>query len=942
MAEALGEEPAVFPAGIPSRLQRTFRRSNLFLSLWLSQLVAVALFTPINTRLLGPGRFGRVAAAMALTQVLYAAGSLQLQRGIQRRYNLDGEDAARRLVLLAAGMAAAATSLAYLSGPLWSHALGFGRFDGAPRWAVLWAGAIALTGASLAVLMSQQRAGPFCVVTVLQSLGAQALAVAFVLGLHRTASMFVLGLLVGQCGAAIVALVYAPPRWVNRSDLDVARAALADCIPLAPQAISAVILGVSDRLIVQAKLGPVAVGRYQVADTFGSLFILVLSGLNLVWVPRVLALTDRSRKASAIAQTRNSVLKIAVPLILAVSVGGPAWLDVLAPRSFGPDGLLVTLALLSLSVLPYLGSLSYSTVLLAEGQTWTLAWAIVVAAAVNIDLNFVLVPTWHLPGAAAAGLISAGVMLGLMRWRANREWRLDRLPSATVLLLAGATAYVLLWSLAPTTTPWMVARIANIVVGVLGLILVGRNLLAGRSPLRLEGRVAAGDGTPSSPSTNGASGRPVAPPASTLSAVETDRATRGRLRRSLPAGLLDSGFSSLSSFLMGLVATHYLMPNQLGEYAVFYAAYSLASVVPATLIFTPIEVNALELPRDQRLSIVRKSVPMGALTGLISGVIVVAAVIPLAAKVGITIRLEFGVTVVVLSCLSPVQDHLRRMCHQGGRSWIAARVSIIQMVTVAALIVVARVTGLPLPIVPFGALAVGNLVSGVAGLMTSRPEPDERRVSVGLLNVIRGGGWLTFGTVFGFTAGLAAITILTDRTGAVAAGRAEAARVLSQPVTVIAIGVLAVFGPEMMSAAQRGLGARVNKMVFGFLAVVAAATVVWLVAVGIPWPWSPIRHTFSTAYVLRGLVAWTIVQQSLAYASLGYRAILIGNGRGNYVGKLDIFANVLAVVGVYVAAPRYGAFAFVWAFLAVDLLLFGVRGRMASRSVHAARDEGEN
>jgi hypothetical protein len=358
------------------------------------------------------------------------------------------------------------------------------------------------------------------------------------------------------------------------------------------------------------------------------------------------------------------------------------------------------------------------------------------------------------------------------------------------------------------------------------------------------------------------------------------------------------------------------------------------------LVFTPIEVTTLELPRDRRLSILRRSVPLGGLTALLSGVAVCVATVPLVAKVSLTIRLEFAVTVIILSAISPVQDHLRRMFHQSGRSWIAARLSMIQMTIVALAIALALIAGVPLPLVPFGALTIGNLVSVLVGVKIAGWQPRiQLPAGSRRSDIIRGGGWLTFGAGFSYAAGLATIAIVTDRSSAAAAGQAEAARVLSQPVTVMAIGVLAVFGPEMMAAAQRGLAPRLQKMTMSFLAVVAGATVVWLFAVGVPWPWSPISHVFATAYELRGLTAWMIVQQSVAYASLSYRAVLIGNGLAHYAGKLDIIASTVGVVGVYFTAPYVGAFSLAWVILAVDVVLFGVRARLAGQAVRDAAEK---
>jgi O-antigen/teichoic acid export membrane protein len=389
---------------------------------------------------------------------------------------------------------------------------------------------------------------------------------------------------------------------------------------------------------------------------------------------------------------------------------------------------------------------------------------------------------------------------------------------------------------------------------------------------------------------------------------------------------------------MGLIATHYLLPRELGEYAIFFAAFSLAAIIPATVIFTPLEVRTLQLPLDRRLSVIRKSAPLGGITGLVSGLIVSGLVVPLVTQVGLEVRLEFGVTVAAVSCVSPVQDHLRRMFHQSGRSWIAARISVIQLVTVALAIVVARIVAVPLALVPFGALVIGNVASGVAGYRAARVARGQSLLGgERIADIVRGGGWLTVGTAYGFATSLASVTILADRSGAAAAGQTEAARVLSQPVTVVAVGILAVFGPEMMSAGQRGQSKRVNKMMAGFFGVVVVATLLWLVAVGNPWSWSPITRIFSTAYEIGGLMALTVVQQALAYGSLPYRAVIIASGGSRKVGKLDVLTYTAVILGVYVMAPYLGAFSIVWAFLGSDLLLVGWRARMASQAVRAAR-----
>src|SRR5579884_1486066 len=90
---------------VQDHVRTMFGRDTLYMVMWAVQLGAAALFTPISTRLLGASRFGRVAAAAAVMQVVFAVGNLQLQAAVQRRYEEEGEEPARQLIALALGLA---------------------------------------------------------------------------------------------------------------------------------------------------------------------------------------------------------------------------------------------------------------------------------------------------------------------------------------------------------------------------------------------------------------------------------------------------------------------------------------------------------------------------------------------------------------------------------------------------------------------------------------------------------------------------------------------------------------------------------------------------------------------------------------------------------------------------------------------------------------------
>src|SRR5438093_6440330 len=113
-------------------------------------------------------------------------------------------------------------------------------------------------------------------------------------------------------------------------------------------------------------------------------------------------------------------------------------------------------------------------------------------------------------------------------------------------------------------------------------------------------------------------------------------------------------------------------------------------------------------------------------------------------------------TGVAAAFFSPVQDHVRRMLHLSGASRVAAVVSAVQFVAVAAAILFSEIAGFATWWVPLGALAFANFASlcvGVrhashSGAHTAAPtvlRPEEIRRSGRWLVLL---GLLDAGTIF--------------------------------------------------------------------------------------------------------------------------------------------------------------------------------------------------
>jgi hypothetical protein len=382
--------------------------------------------------------------------------------------------------------------------------------------------------------------------------------------------------------------------------------------------------------------------------------------------------------------------------------------------------------------------------------------------------------------------------------------------------------------------------------------------------------------------------------------------------RRLPAGVLDAGFSSLATFLSGLFATRYLSSTGLGAYALCCSAFIFAGVVPAQLVLVPAEVASIALESRFRTTILRRSLRLGgAVGGLAAMAVQLVFLVPSHADP--TTRVMLAVTASAVTMVSPLQDHVRRMLHQAGRSWQAAKVSMTQAAVVVSVLIGSRLSGLPAACAPFGALAAANILSGSLGLwLALRTVRGAPTVPLAFGTLARSGGWLLVARLVLFGAQFGAVAILATAAGDVAVGRAEAARILAQPATVLVIGLLAVFNPTLMSAAQRADTRRLARSAGVFFAIVAVATAGWLVLAGVRWPWSPLAQLFPRSYEVPGLLPWTIAEQASGYATLLFGTVLMAARREKVAFVTAVTQSLALLAFVTAAANDSGPFALAW------------------------------
>jgi O-antigen/teichoic acid export membrane protein len=393
----------------------------------------------------------------AVIGTLLSAG---LPAAITRRYYGEGSrpdvSGVKRLVVSAALIAGAGSVVAV---PICTLAGSIVLNEGGDALALGAALALpyAFLGSAQALLIVQQRPWAFVAVALVASLGAQLCAVTALLTLGREPEIYLAGFVVALLAAAVLAavLVHVGTRPASRTAL---RSALRLGAPTVPHILAVFVIALGDRFVIEAIDGASAVGRYQIAYALGGLSQTLLMGVQNAWIPATFSSEDASRWR-LLAATSTDVTRLACLLAGVLTLTAPLGLLILAPASYGREGLIAVTGLIAASAIPWSMYLPRLQILLWEERTHPLLWISPAAAVVNLLAAVVLVPPFELVGAGVATLI-AFVLQAVLAGMATRSTLVPWDASSLTWSVLGGAALVTLGVVLPTDIIGVLARAA--------------------------------------------------------------------------------------------------------------------------------------------------------------------------------------------------------------------------------------------------------------------------------------------------------------------------------------------------------------------------------------------------------------------------------------------------------------------------------------------------
>lgn len=450
-------------------MRELFRRGLIYAVALALQAALSLIATPLVTRILGPTEFGQLAAALAVAQVVATMVGLGLYGAVTRAWFREehGPQEARQLAATALAAIGVLSALSCASAPYWSPYVAGAGLEAEIVAATALAGTTAASQVGAALLRAERRAVHFVIAVAGGAILGQVLGVGAA-AVHPSAVLYLAGNALGIGTGAFVGIVLArvgprpAPRWLVRWGLSIG-------LPLVPHVIAMQVMNLGDRVIVTRILGDVEAGRYHAAYLTGGAMMSALAAFNNAWAPEVYAASERDR-ATFIRDSTALIERAAGRGLLMLALLVPYLLRLLVPEEFRPEGLATVAVVAAVTVLPSIAYLSSVHVLFTYEHTRPLLWVTPAAAAGNVALNFLLIPSLGLIGASTATVISFGVQALAVRRYAARlqsvpiDWR-SRLTAWAGGGVAIAGAAVL-----PVTAFWTAARAGIAIVIALSLV----------------------------------------------------------------------------------------------------------------------------------------------------------------------------------------------------------------------------------------------------------------------------------------------------------------------------------------------------------------------------------------------------------------------------------------------------------------------------------------
>jgi O-antigen/teichoic acid export membrane protein len=411
----------------------------------ISRFLSVLLL-PLYTSYLHGRDYGRVETLTALSAVLVVVLRLGISSAFFRYY-FDSSDVVYRVRVVRTsfwftmGSATLGLAAGWIAAQPIADALSLGHDQ---AWLVraafigLWA---QMNYEQLTSLFRvEERPVLFMLATLANLLITVAATVVLVVHFHERAFGVVVGNWIGTLSVYLVLLGYRRYQLGLQFDRTLFREMNRFGLPLVPSQLALWALAFSDRFFIAKFKGQTEVGHYSVGVRIASAALLLLAAFRLAWPAFAYSIDDEDEAKRTYGFVLTYLLFVFSWLALTLGLLAPWLVRLLTGRpEFHEGSRVVPLTAFAVTAL---GGYIVVSIGIGRARKTQFNWVVTgVAAAIDIALNFALVPSFGMIGAAIAGAAAYSSMFVLMSVHAQRvypvpyQWRRIALAVGTAVAL---------------------------------------------------------------------------------------------------------------------------------------------------------------------------------------------------------------------------------------------------------------------------------------------------------------------------------------------------------------------------------------------------------------------------------------------------------------------------------------------------------------------------
>ncbi|MBI4337206.1 MAG: oligosaccharide flippase family protein [Chloroflexi bacterium] len=415
------------------------------------------LLLPVLARVLAPSEYAAIDLLTLLVSLGSVAATLGVDSGVVRFWS-DSDDAQERQRVVSSGFAVILLATIVVTGALWlsrgwtAHLLfGEAQHLGAMTLAIWSIPALVVLQFCQSLLRrSFQRVG-FLILSFGSAVAYIGLALLLVLRLDQGIEGVFRAQLLSYTAFAGLGLVFIT-RWLRPTlSSPLIKAMVLFGYPFLLSYLLTFALNYTDRLFLLRFTDLEAIGQYGVGSRVASVSRLAVSGFAMAWPPLAYQIHQQQFAKVAFARLLTYYLLLGGLLWAFFTIFAPELVRLLASLSFIPAarviGLLTGTAVLS-------GLYYYFSVNLSiPKKTIYLALAVALGVAVNVGLDFLLVPRYGFLGAAGATFAGTLAMVAAAYWFSQRHFPLPFQHRTVVALVALSSGAGLVGSAVAWTVP---------------------------------------------------------------------------------------------------------------------------------------------------------------------------------------------------------------------------------------------------------------------------------------------------------------------------------------------------------------------------------------------------------------------------------------------------------------------------------------------------------